>query len=181
MFSHRIDENLELRLPEERHIDESHALVIQNLEHLKVWLPWATDEYSLEDTRQFIRRNLQQFAEGQGFAVQILFQGRLAGTIGYNKFDWPDKKTELGYWLAASFVGQGLMTRACRALIDHAFNELKLHRVEIHCARDNRRSRAVPERLGFQQEGVLRQAEWVRDHFNDLVVYGMLVNEWQAK
>ena len=180
MFSYRIDEDLELRLPEERHAEESHALVMENLKHLKIWLPWATDEYSFEDTRNFIRRNLQQFAEGQGFAAQLVFRRRVAGNIGFVTINWQDRKTEIGYWLGAAYQGNGLMTKACRAWIDYAFNELKLNRVEMHCAVNNKKSRAIPERLGFIQEGTLRQAEWVSNHFNDLVVYGMLASEWLA-
>lgn len=181
MFSYRIDEDLELRLPGEHHAEEVHALVRENLGDLKQWLPWVTDEHSLEDTRGYIRQNLQQFAESKGFAAHIVFQGRIAGNVGYNSINWQDRKTEIGYWLAASFRGKGLMTKACRALTDHAFDELNLNRVEIHCATENRRSRAIPERLGFKREGILRQAEWVHDHFNDLVVYSMLAREWQAK
>ena len=71
------------------------------------------------------------------------------------------------------------MTRACRALVTHAFRELGLHRVEIRAAPGNRRSRAIPERLGFRQEGILRDAEWPYDHYVDLVVYAMLADEWE--
>jgi ribosomal-protein-serine acetyltransferase len=68
------------------------------------------------------------------------------------------------------------MTRAVKALIDHAFGELGLHRVEIRAAAENRRSRAIPERLGFEQEGILREAERVGERYQDLVVYGLLAS-----
>lgn len=71
------------------------------------------------------------------------------------------------------------MTKACKACIDYAFNELKLHRLEIRCAVENERSRAIPERLGFTNEGTIREAEWLYDHFVDHVVYGMLEREWK--
>jgi len=66
------------------------------------------------------------------------------------------------------------MTRAVSALIDHAFGEWELHRVEVQAAVDNRKSRAIPERLGFEEEGVRREAERVGDRYLDLVVYGLL-------
>lgn len=66
------------------------------------------------------------------------------------------------------------MTASCRALINRAFGELDLHRVMILCATENRRSRAIPERLGFTLEGVAREAEWLYDHFVDLAIYGLL-------
>ena len=71
------------------------------------------------------------------------------------------------------------MTRACRALVDYAFSELGLNRIEIQCAVQNVKSRAIPERLDFTQEGVIRQAEWLYDHYNDHVIYGMLAEEWR--
>jgi len=70
------------------------------------------------------------------------------------------------------------MTRATRALVDHGFGDLELHRIVVRCGTGNRASRAIPERLGFTLEGTLREAEWVNDHFNDLVVYAMLCHEW---
>ena len=179
MFSRQIDTDLKLRLPEERHAGESFVLVRENLEHLREWLPWVHDGFTLADSQNFIRQNLRQFAEQKGFSVQIVSGEVIAGQVGYNTIDWAHRRTEIGYWLGASFQGRGLMTRACRALIDHAFGELKLNRVEISCATGNRRSRMIPERLGFTREGVLRQAEWVHDHFNDLVVYGLLAHEWK--
>jgi ribosomal-protein-serine acetyltransferase len=66
------------------------------------------------------------------------------------------------------------MTEAVRALVDHALSVWELNRVEIHAAAENRRSRAIPERLGFRQEGTLREAEFVDGRYLDTVVYSML-------
>jgi ribosomal-protein-serine acetyltransferase len=181
MFSRRIEDELELRAVDERHAEELTALVRRDLAHLKPWMPWATERYSVEDAREFIRRQIRQYAEDQGFASLIFFRGRVAGSIGYNQIDWSNRKTDVGYWLGAEFIGQGLMTKSCRALVEHAFRELRLNRVEIYCAVENRRSRRIPERLGFKEEGTHRQAEWVHDHFKDLVSYAMLAREWRLR
>ena len=66
------------------------------------------------------------------------------------------------------------MTAACQEVVTHAFTTLDLHRVAIRCAIENRRSRAIPERLAFSQEGVARDGEWLYDHFVDLAVYSKL-------
>ena len=181
MFSRHIDEELELRPVDERLAEELTALVRRDLPHLRPWMPWATDRYSVEDAREFIRRQIRQYAEDQGFATLIFFRGRVAGSIGYNNIDWSNRKTDIGYWLGADFQGRGLMTKSCRALVEHAFRELRLNRVEIFCAVENHRSRAVAERLGFTAEGTHRQAEWVHDHFKDLVAYSMLAREWKSQ
>ena len=83
--------------------------------------------------------------------------------------------------LGQEFEGKGLATNACRALVDHAFEELGLNRVSIACATENKRSCAIPERLSFQREGIQRQAEWLYDHFVDHVVYAALASEWQKR
>lgn len=181
MFSRRIDEELELRPVDERYAEELTALVRRDIAHLKPWMPWATERYSVEDAREFIRRQIRQYAEDQGFATLVFFRGRVAGSIGYNLIDWSNRKTDIGYWLGSEFLGRGIMTRACRALVEHAFRELRLNRVEIYCAVENRRSRLIPERLGFTEEGTHRQAEWVHDHFKDLVSYSMLAREWRLR
>ncbi len=181
MFSRRIEDELELKPVDERHAEELTALVRRDLAHLKPWMPWATERYSVEDAREFIRRQIRQYAEDMGFATLIFFRGRVAGSIGYNQIDWSNRKADIGYWLGSEFTGRGLMTKCCRALVEHAFRELRLNRVEIFCAVENQRSRRIPERLGFKEEGTHRQAEWVHDHFKDLVSYSMLAREWRLR
>jgi ribosomal-protein-serine acetyltransferase len=51
----------------------------------------------------------------------------------------------------------------------------------MRCAVENKKSRKIPERLGFREEGTIRQAEWLHEHFIDLVIYGMLASEWRDK
>jgi len=72
------------------------------------------------------------------------------------------------------------MTRCCRVLVDHAFSWLGLNRVAIPAAVENSRSRAIPERLGFRQEGIIRDAEWLYDHYVDHVLYAVLKKEWTS-
>jgi len=175
-----IDDETELCLLKERHAEELFVLMNQNRKYLREWLPWLDTNKSLDDTEEFIKGSLEQFANNSGFQSGIWFRGRLAGVIGYHKIDWVNRATSIGYWLGASFQGKGLMTNACRVLVDYAFNEFGLNRVEIRCAVENKKSRAIPERLGFKQEGVIRQAEWLYDRFVDHVVYGMLAGEWQS-
>jgi len=176
----RIDEQTELRILEERHAREVAELVEQNRTSLREWLPWVDNSRTVEDSKAFIRSSLQQFAHNEGFQAGIWCRDTLAGGIGYQGIDWIDRKVEIGYWLGESFQKKGLMTKACRTLITYAFTELGLNKVEIHCATENLRSRAIPKRLGFTQEGILRDAQWLYNHHVDLVIYGLLAREWQS-
>ena len=180
MFRFPIGEDAELRLWEPHHGEELFALVDRNREYLREWLPWIDDTRTVEDETAFIRYSLRQFASSRTLAAGIWFQGRLAGGIDIHSMDPTNLRGEIGYWISAGCQGKGLVTRSCRALLDYAFNELKLNRVEIHVASGNTRSRAIPERLGFTQEGILRQVAWLYDQFIDLVIYAMLASEWQS-
>jgi ribosomal-protein-serine acetyltransferase len=176
MFSYRIDSQTELRLLEERHAEALLALIEKNRERS----PEIPQLHSLEDAQTYVRRDLALFADHKGLGVGIWYAGALAGAVRYHEIDWANRSTELGYWLGASFEGKGLMTKACRALIEHAFGELKLNRIVVRCAAENKRSCAVAERLGFRREGVLRQEEWVRDRFVDNIIYSVLAEEWRV-
>jgi ribosomal-protein-serine acetyltransferase len=104
--------------------------------------------------------------------------GAIVGIAGFLGVNWPHGSTSIGYWLSERHQGRGLMTDAVRTLIDRAFGEWSLHRVEIRAATGNARSRRIPERLGFREEGVMREAERIGERYNDLAVYGLLAPEW---
>ncbi len=180
MFEYKIDERTELRLLAPEHAGQFFELVYQNRRHIGEWMFWVGDDYSLADAEAHIKIALEKSAANNGFEAGIWFDNQLAGCVRYNYIDWAHKNTELGYWLAAASQGRGLATLACRAMTDYAFTKLGLNRVEIRCMSENWRSRRIPERLGFTQEGVLRQVRWRQDHFDDHVVYGMLASEWQS-
>jgi ribosomal-protein-serine acetyltransferase len=180
MFSHKIDDESELRLIQLGDAGELNILVMDNFDHLHEWSGWLKDrERPVERTREWIRLNRKKFGDGEGFEMGLWHRGKMAGQIGYNYFDRRDRKTEIGYWLGADFQGKGLITKACSALISNAFDNLEVNRVEIRCGSENWKSRKIPERLGFRHEGTARQAEWLHNRFIDLVIYSMLKSEWR--
>ena len=161
--------------------DELFTVCDTNRKFLREWLPWLDRTRAVSDTRGFIENALRQRDNNQGFQALILVRGKIAGLVGYHRIDWTNRHTSLGYWLAESFQGRGLMTRSCQVLVDHAFAALNLHRIAIACAPGNTRSRAIPQRLGFTFEGVLRANEWLYDHYVDHEIYSQLQSEWRAQ
>lgn len=175
-----VDASTELVLLEGRHADELYRLVDANRAHLAQWLPWAEKE-TPEDARQFIDASLVRYAEGDGGDLGIVHEGRLVGGIGLHYVDHVNGRTAIGYWLAAGSQGKGLATAACRALIDHCFRDLKLHRVELRIAPENARSLCVARRLGLREEGTLREYERLGERWLDLVVFSILDREWAPR
>jgi ribosomal-protein-serine acetyltransferase len=180
MFSRDLGAGICLTLLEERHTDQLFELIERNRSHLREWMPWLDWNTTTADSRGFIKGSLERFAIGNGFDAGIWYEGVLAGIIGTHYINFNSRKTEFGYWLGADFTGHGIMTKACAALLEHCFEDLKLHRVEIRCAEHNHKSCAIPERLGFSLEGTVRDAEWLYDHFVSHKVYGLLEDDWRG-
>lgn len=180
MFRCEIGDNIELRPFEEYHAEEIFAAVERNREHLRRWLPWVDRTLAVEDVQAFLAGAIEAFGRGEEMHAGIFIHGKLAGTVGHHRIDAHNRNVSIGYWLDATVEGKGVMTRCCRALLRHLFEERRMHRVEIRCATGNTRSCAIPARLGFTRDGVLREAEWVNDRFLDLVVWSLLERDYFA-
>ena len=103
----------------------------------------------------------------------------LCGAIGLHRIDRRQKSTSIGYWIDLEHQGKGIVSAACRAIVTQGFRDFGLHRIEIRCATRNHRSSAIPRRLGFVEEGILREAEWLYDRWVDLRVFSMLAQDWK--
>ena len=176
VFTFPLCERRYLRLLDEADAEELYEVVVANREYLAGWMPRAAGQ-TLEGTVEFIRTSRKQFAGNDGFQAGILEDGHIVGVIGYHHLDWENRSTRLGYWISERSQGRGIVTSAVRALVDHAFAGWKLNRVTIHCAVANARIQAIPARLGFQREGVFRQAERLGDRYVDHAVYAILASD----
>jgi ribosomal-protein-serine acetyltransferase len=180
MIKIAIEDGLFLKSLELLEAEELLLLVDANRPYLREWLPWLDLTRNIDEMIVFVESTLSQLSSNQGFQTAIWHNGQIVGIIGYHHLEWANRSTCIGYWLDERYQGRGFMTKACRALVDYAFDEWKLNRIEIRCAEGNRKSRGIPERLGFRAEGLLREAEWLYDHYVDHVVYGMLAKDWSV-
>ncbi len=153
------------------------SVVAANREHLAPWLPWAAT-YSYQDSLDFVAGSRAKVESEDGFEGAIVVGAEIVGGAGFHAIDRLNRSTSIGYWLAAGAQGSGLMTATVRALLDQAFGAWALHRVVIEAVLGNSRSRAIPERLGFTEEGVLREAKLIRGRFEDAALYAMLASDW---
>jgi ribosomal-protein-serine acetyltransferase len=174
----QVDDEIFLRLHEERGVEELFRLVDENRAHLRGWLAWVDATKTAEDTRNHVREMLLQLAEGRAYGFGILYRGELVGAIGLHVAQ-EAKEAEVGYWLTEQAQGRGIVSRATKALVRFSFEDLGMNRVVVHCASENARSRAVPERLGFSLEGSLREREVIPGRVpRDQLVYSLLRSEW---
>jgi ribosomal-protein-serine acetyltransferase len=144
-------------------------------ERLGRWLHWANLLETIDDERGWLEMATSGEAADEHSVIDV--DGRIAGSVGL-MMNPLEGDHEIGYWLVSAFERRGLITGACRKIVTHAFAEHAAHRVTIAAAVSNARSRAVPERLGFVFDGVMREATRTHEGFSDLAVYGILDREW---
>ncbi|PIE52627.1 RimJ/RimL family protein N-acetyltransferase [Candidatus Fermentibacteria bacterium] len=172
------EDDLELIAPE--HAGDLFTLIQQEKKYLRRWLPWVDEVTAVDDTRGFAEQAAERYTLGKGPTYLLRSSGKAAGVAGFHSVDWPNRSAELGYWLGSRYTGCGLVTEACRVLLEYGFSEMRLNRIGIRCAKGNLASRAVAERLGMVFEGFLREAELLNDKYVDDAVYSMLRREYMG-
>ncbi len=159
-------------------IDELFALTIKNRNHLKRFLNWIKDDYSIMNTQKFITETLEKEIGGKMFSRKIIYNNKIIGMIGLNGIN-QDKSAEIGYWIDEDEQGRGIVSEATKRIVTQGFNELNLNRIGLRCAVINTKSCAIPARLGFKKEGVLRQSVLVENKFLDMEIWSILKEEWK--
>jgi len=157
------------------------SLVDHNRAYLRRWQNWPDTIITLDQMQQLIRQSKRKSANDHGFDLIVQHRGQAAGKIGLVFVDWRRGSGEIGYWLAQPHEGKGLITRSCRALIDHAFDEMGLTCIRIRCAAENLRSRAIPERLGFKNEGPLPYQASIHGKLHDELMYSLSQSTWDDR
>jgi len=173
-----IDNTLRLELLDRKHAPMLFDAVDQSREHLAAFLPWVSRMQQPGDFETYVESCMQLQQQQKEASFVMVYRNVVVGRIGIHYINPLNRSGAIGYWITATACGNGIVTRSCAAITGYGFNELDLHRIEIKAAVHNLKSRAVPERLGFTQEGLLRQAELVNGIYFDLVLYSMLNHEW---
>lgn len=181
MLSRPLTGDAELRALEPWQAAEFAAHVAAAQEHLMEWLPWGVSAAEVEGAEKLLQRYADAQARGEGRILGIWVGGKLVGGVLFRVWEQSRGMCELGVWLAPEAVGRGLVTRASKVMIDWAFRERGMHRVEWRCATANTRSSAVARRLGMTREGVLREAFPRNGTRHDVEVWAVLAPEWRSE
>jgi ribosomal-protein-serine acetyltransferase len=173
-----LNENTKLVFNQVSHAAELFALVDGNRAHLSRFLPWVPHMQSATDMERYLLNCEKLNGEGLDTSFNIFRNGQIVGRIGLSYINKANKTANIGYWLAEKAQGNGLIGSAVKKLLALAYEEFKLNRIEIKAATINQRSKAIPEKLGFRFEGILREAEWVNNEPLNLMLYSLLRSEW---
>ena len=175
----QVDDMISLEFLEDIHAESLLNLVNANRMYLREWLPWVDQMQTVANFTYYINDTKKRAAEKTDLGYAIIIDKNIVGRIGLHHINHQNKIGEIGYWLADGMQGRGIITKCCKAMIDHGFTQLGLNRFEIKCGIGNDKSRAIAEKLQFKQEGILRQAELLNGRYIDLYLYAMLKEEWE--
>jgi [ribosomal protein S5]-alanine N-acetyltransferase len=137
----------------------------------------------IEQARHIIASRRERFESGQGirWAIATPEDNVVIGSCGYVHWAREWRKAELGYDLARSWWGQGLMTEALAEIIRYGFERMGLNRIEALVVPENVASLRVLEKLGFSREGLLREVGYWKGAHHDLALMALLEREWAAE
>ncbi|MGW0366252.1 GNAT family N-acetyltransferase [Streptomyces sp. NPDC002990] len=178
MFSIDLADDARLFPLETWHAEEFLAHMDRGRAYIGEHIPLPDFVADLDSARAYLATYAQRTAEDGGRLYGIRTGGALVGGVLFRTFEAATGNCEVGCWLEPSAAGRGLVTKACRILIDWAFGERGMHRVEWRASTANTRSLAVAERLGMTREGVLRQNHLYRGTRRDTEVWSVLAPEW---
>jgi ribosomal-protein-serine acetyltransferase len=175
----RVDDQINLVPLRKTSAYEIFQAIDSNRSHLREWLPFVDYTKEVTHTEQFIHSVTNSECPKKEHVYEIRKQGMLVGLVVLKEVDLINHKTEIGYWMIREAQGKGIMTACCRSLINHAFSQLEMNRIQIKTAVGNTRSSKIPQRLGFAYEGTEKHGELLNGVYVDLEVYRMLRSEWR--
>lgn len=161
-----------------KHIELVFNAIDQNRKFLRKWLPFVDFTVKIGDTEKFIRSILEKPVAIRDEVYVIWYKYEFAGLIGFKDADRINDKIEIGYWLIEKMTGKGIASEATRKMVNLAFRNMNMNRVQIKCGVGNDKSSAIPKRLGFVFEGIERSGERHNHDYIDLEIYSLLKREW---
>ena len=178
MFVLRVNRDVILQLRDESHAQETYDLIKKN-KHLREWMQWYEVVKSIKDSINNIEGNIEDWEMKTDYHLGIFYQDQMVGMISLHGVNYLANKASIGYWLDKDYEGKGIITSSVRVLMEYGFDELGLNRIEIGAGVTNERSRAIPEKLGFTLEGILRENMLLHGKYIDMALYAMLKSEYK--
>lgn len=180
-FQYHVDEEITLELQSPFQAHELFDLVNENRDFIGQHLSWVSKIQALKDIKRYMARDLIGMVQERRWAWLIRYKGQIAGRIGLFVTVPSLHECELYYFLGHKFTGRGITTKSAKVVTDFAINVLNLKHILIGFTAQNPKSGAVAERLGFQFEYTMRDAEMHEAEWRSLHFWGMLAKDWQSQ
>ncbi|MPZ53679.1 MAG: GNAT family N-acetyltransferase [Acidimicrobiia bacterium] len=175
-------ERLLLRRFNRRDVGTLHRSVEASLPELQQWLPWARPDYNRGDAAAYIRDSISAWKDDKAYDYSVRWKTEPDRHIG-NVSIWALTRIghigEIGYWVHSGETGRGVITEACRAMVEVGFTNLHLHKINLRIAAGNTASERVADKLGFTRDGVLREELRLGGRWVDHTIYSLLIHEWR--
>lgn len=174
-----VNDTISLRQLQPEHAPALFKQIDTHRKTLRRFLPWVDYNTNEDHSLRFIEMMQRKADDQDAIAMGMWYNGTLCGVIDLHSWDHLLQKADIGYWLACPFQGKGIVTACCKVLISYAFTTLKLNKIEIHFAVQNEKSAQIPIKLGFAKEGILRHNARLHGQYVDMVVMGILREDWK--
>jgi len=170
------DGTISIRPYREEDADALYEAVRESIAEVSPWLPWCHEDYSIEESREFVGTRGKSAADGEWYSFGVFAKdsSKFLGGVGLNFINRVHLMANLGYWVRSSSVGRGVATSATKLAASFGFEELGLHRIEIVAAVENIASQRVAEKAGAVREGVLRKRLLIRGESQDAVLFSLV-------
>jgi ribosomal-protein-alanine N-acetyltransferase len=145
---------------------------------------WSSPEWAdIGYARKMIDETIAAYASGEGvrLAAVLTATGELVGQVNLHHMFHSNRRCEVGYALARAHWGKGYAIEAMQAALDYAFGPLNLNRIEADIDPRNDASEKVLRRLGFREEGFMRERWIVKGEVCDTTYFGLLKSDWDAR
>jgi len=180
MVSIILDENILMRSYQPADAPALFKAVNASRKALRPWLNWVDLTTTQQHSTQYIQHALAKEEAQNALSLGIFRGPEIIGGLGMHEWDQRLRKAEVGYWIAAGWQRQGIGLRAVRRFLDFLFERLHLNKVELHIVAANEASKSFALKLGATPEGCLRQSVLRHGQLEDLLVFGILKEEWEG-
>lgn len=181
MRSEIIGPSLRLRAYRAEDVDALNEAVLESVSEVAPYETWCHPSYTREEAAEYVGWWIKARERKVAFyyAIEDLASGRFLGSCGVSDYSGEHRHAMLGYWVRTSATGRGVATAAARLVIAASFEDLDLLRVSIGVPVANEASHRVAAKLGAVREGVLRQELVLPGGPSDVVLYGLLRDEFR--
>jgi len=164
--------------------DETSILRILNNLNVSKNLQIIPHPYTEKDAKSWIfyskEKSKDKKRKSYSFVIELKENKELIGSVGIEKIDFFAEKAIIGYWLDEKYWNKGIMTEALSKIIDFAFHELKLNRLDLSTFVENLASNKLAKKMGFTLEGIRKQyhKDKATGTLHDVNIYGLLKKDY---